>query len=70
MAESIFPEVKAITPRVLCECVGGAVSRAVDLAAKLSPLPQTTQLELSTHVREPQPQGQLFVPKPGSWDVT
>lgn len=53
--ESIFPEIKAVTPRVLCECIGATVRRVLDLGT-------TTELCLSEHIREPKqenPQGQL-----------
>jgi len=43
MAESIFPKVNTVSPRILCECLGGAVARVLTI------LPTTTDLALTTH---------------------
>lgn len=59
MAESIFPEIRIVTPKVLCECIGATVRRVLDLGAITEPC-------LSPYPKHPErlvedPQGQLEV---------
>lgn len=52
---NIFPTIRVVTPRVLCECIGATVRRVLDLGTVTEPC-------LSNHIREPQvesPQGTL-----------
>lgn len=61
---NIFPTIRVVTPRVLCECVGATVTRVVQLGRVTEPC-------LSTHIREPQVESpQLQLPlEPHRWDV-
>lgn len=58
MAESIFPELKVVTPKVLCECIGDAVMRVIHLGRVTEPC-------LSNHIQEPtdDSQGALEFPE-------
>jgi len=58
---NVFPEMD-ILPAGL-NALGAFVSGICDCVAGLSPLPKKAQQELSTHVREQDPQGVLEFPE-------
>lgn len=64
-----FPSI-SILPDGL-RALGAFVGGICECVVLTSPLPQKSDLSLSTHVRErvDGPQGQLFEPDPRRWDV-
>ena len=58
---SIMPEVNILPAGF--QALGAFVSGICDCVVSLSPLPRKAQPELSTHVREQDPQGTLQFPE-------
>lgn len=61
--QEVFPKIRVVTPRVLCECIGAAVTRVVQLGRVTEPCLSehnrgaTVSLDDALDNQEPFPKG-------------